>query len=93
MIIPTLVLKTGESVFPYQIKGTVDELGVLGQYVVRLYVQGTGQLKMRTVSNRDGYWVFTAMPYIENGYFVVAHDHTEPLQRGAISDYLTPELI
>lgn len=91
-IIPVIVRQAGRGQ-PYRIHGTVDELGAPGQYRVRLYDRQTGRLITQTRSRPDGTWSFDWIPYLDAGYFVTAHDHTDPLRNAAISDFITPEPI
>lgn len=75
----------------HRITGTVTELGVPGSYKVRLFSRTNGLLLRQTLSASDGAYTFNYIANIPNGYFVVAHDHTEPLNNAAIADLITPE--
>ena len=75
----------------YRITGTVDELGVFGPYKVRLFEKQAGNLVRQTWSAPDGTYSFDNIAYLDQGYFLIAHDHTSPLLNSAISDFVTPE--
>lgn len=74
-----------------RIRGTVSELGVTGRYRVRLFDRRSGRCIRETWSDTDGSYVFNFVAYRYQGYFTIAHDHTEPLHNAAIADLLTPE--
>ncbi len=76
----------------HRISGYVSRLGVVGVYRVRLFALLGGVLIREKFSDADGFYDFPYIKYIENGYFIVAHDHTSGDQRNAaISDLVTPE--
>lgn len=77
----------------YEITGKVTELGVAGRYRVRLFEKSSGRLIRETWSNTNGDYSFPNIAYKENGYFVVAHDHSTPQYNAAIADLVTPELM
>ena len=77
----------------FRVHGTVDELGVVGAYRVRLYFRDSGRLAAETWSADDGTFELSGVPYLPGGYFAIAHDHTDPLHNAAISDFITPEPI
>lgn len=72
----------------YQIAGTVTELGAVGMYRVRLYDQLTGRCIRETWSAADGSYLFTNLDAKQK--YVVAFDHTTPLQNAAIQDKVVP---
>jgi hypothetical protein len=74
----------------YRITNVVSRLGIVGEYQVRLYNRASGELVSEMSSGADGSYAFNDLEYIENGYFVVAFDHTESPVNAAISDLLTP---
>ena len=75
----------------YRITGTVDELGACGSYKVRLFLKNSGALINQVWSAADGTYAFNNIAYLDQGYFLVAHDHTTPKVNAAISDFVTPE--
>ena len=76
-----------------RITGTVDELGVSGIYRVRLFLKDNGMKLRETWSASDGSYKFENIAYLDQGYFLVAHDHSTPKVNAAISDFVTPEPI
>lgn len=78
---------------PYQITGTVDELGVVGRYRVRLFDRTSGRCTCETWSAADGSYSFPSIAYRLNGYFAVAYDHGDSPLNAAIADLLTPEVM
>lgn len=78
---------------PYRIAGTVDELGVAGAYLVRLYRRSDGALMGETWSDAAGTYAFSSLPFIAEGYYVAAFDHGDNPVNAAIADYVTPELM
>lgn len=72
----------------YQITGTVTELGTVGMYRVRLHDQLTGRCIRETWSAADGSYSFTNLNAKQK--YVVAFDHTTPLQSAAIQDKVVP---
>lgn len=87
----TLLCRNVEYGGAYRIAGTVNELGVNGSYRVRLYKRQNGEVIAETWSASNGSYAFNYLANISNGYFVVAHDHTTPLNNAAIADLITPE--
>lgn len=78
----------------YRIAGTVDEMGVLGRYRVRLYDRKIGALVRETFSDTvTGAYSFQNIALKTNGYFAVAFDHADPWRNAAIADLITPEAI
>lgn len=79
----------------YRIAGTVDELGAVGVYRVRLFVRSDGRYIRQTFSGSDGSYSFDYIAAIPNGYFVVAHDDFPggTVHNAAIADLITPELM
>ncbi len=75
----------------YRVVGTVDELGVLGRYRVRLCDRRTGAPLRETWSAADGAYAFNHLAYRAEGYFAVAFDHGASPQNAAIADLITPE--
>lgn len=73
---------------PYRITGTVTELGAVGMYRVRLHDQLTGRCIRETWSAADGSYSFTNLNAKQK--YVVAFDHTTPLQSAAIQDKVVP---
>ena len=86
-----LVASEDSSCGVYRITGTVDELGVAGTYRVRLFLKNNARLARETWSAADGSYKFEYIPYLDKGYFLVAHDHSAPYVNAAISDFVTPE--
>ena len=68
----------------------VSELGVPGSYRIRLFDRQSARLIRELWSNTDGTYAFNNIAYRNQGYFLVAHDHTIPLHNSAISDFVTP---
>lgn len=77
----------------YQITGTVTELGLAGQYIVRLFDRRTGKVIRKTVSRNDGHYEFLYLLHQSNGYFVVGFDHGDNPLNAAIADLVTTELM
>lgn len=77
----------------YIISGTVDELGQVGSYRVRLYDRVSGRFVRETWSDTAGEYDFDYIAYREQGYFIVAHDHGDNPLNAAIADLATPELM
>lgn len=77
----------------YQITGTVTELGVAGDYVIRLYDRSSGRYLRQTVSAADGSYAFPYLAYRQNGYFAIAFDHGNNPLNAAIADLITPNLM
>ena len=76
----------------HRMRDYVSRLGVTGTYRVRLFAHFPPILVRETISQDDGLYDFPYIKYIENGYFVVAHDHTPGDRRNAaIADLVTPE--
>lgn len=75
----------------YRIAGTVDELGTVGAYKVRLFHRLSGALVRETWSAADGSYAFDWIAYKDKGYFVVAYDHGDNPVNAAIADLITPE--
>lgn len=75
-----------------RIRGTVDELGAVGAYPVRLHARNTGICIAEAWSSADGSYEFGTLndnaPY---GYYVCAFDHGENPSNAAISDQLIME--
>lgn len=69
-----------------QITGTVDELGVVGRYRVRLYDRASGRKVRETWSSASGAYAFRTQ-----GYYAIAFDHGADPQNAAIADLITPE--
>lgn len=76
---------------PYRVTGTIDELGVLGRYRVRLFDRVSGRLLRETWSDSDGNYAFEHIAYRSQGYILIAHDHGASPQNAAIADLVTPE--
>lgn len=70
------------------IAGNVKEFGVSGRYRVRLHDQQTGRLIRETWSNSAGDYEFTHLD--EKSKYVIAFDHTSPVQTAAIKDNVVP---
>lgn len=75
------------------ISGTVYEINDAGVYVpgaypVHLYNRATGVLAASTMSLENGVYGFAGVTVDE--YYVMAIDHTSPLQRSAIVDKVVP---
>jgi len=77
----------------YRIRGTVDELGVVGRYQVALFDRATRLPAQYTTSGADGSYVFNNIAYVLKGYYVIAFDHGANPLNAAIADYVTPELM
>lgn len=77
----------------YQITGTVEELGAVGSYRVRLFDRFSGRYLRERWSSSDGSYFFPYIAYRESGYFTIAYDHGDNPLNAAIADYLTPELM
>jgi len=78
----------------YRITGTVDELGVVGAYRVRLFDRVSGRCIRETWSNTAGAYAFNNIAYRYQGYFVVAFDHGENASpQAGIVDLVTPDLM
>lgn len=75
----------------YRVAGTVDELGVVGRYRVRLFDRISGRILRETWSDADGAYAFNYIAYRAEGYFAVAFDHGASPQNAAIADRITPE--
>jgi hypothetical protein len=76
----------------YKISGTVTELGVAGRYKVRLYSRTNGVMYAQTWSSAtDGSYEFNYLPYLANGYYVIAFDEGDNPLNAAIADLVTPE--
>lgn len=82
-----------QTVGMFRITGTVDEMGVPGRYLVRLFERSSGWLLRETWSATDGSYAFKFLPYLNQGYVLVAHDHGASPQNAAIADLVTPEPI
>lgn len=89
--IPELMRSRLEFGGRYQIAGVVDELGVAGQYRVRLFDRLTALCIGETVSAADGAYSFTNLA--RRDYFVVAHDHGIDPKNAAIADLCELELM
>ena len=76
----------------YMISGTVDKLGVPGNYNVYLFSKNMHLLR-GILSNSDGTYEFKWISNITNGYFIIAFDRNAPLLNAAIADLVTPEKI
>lgn len=87
------VARPPEYIGRHRILGVVDELGVVGPYVVRCYGRAFGRFIAETISDEEGNYVFENLAYLPQGYFMVAHDWPSPGDpvNGAISDLITPE--
>ncbi len=72
----------------YRIAGTVDELGEVGQYRVRLFDRVSARVIRETWSAVDGSYSFDGIANRE--YFLVAFDHGENPTNAAISDFVVP---
>lgn len=76
----------------YRIRDYVSRIGIVGRYRVRLHLRNNGKIIRETFSDDAGLYVFEWIKYIENGYYVTAHDHTTgDLRNAAIADLVTPE--
>lgn len=75
----------------HQIPLTVDELGVVGSYLVRLYDNQDGRLLRKQWSRVDGSCLFTHLANRPGRYFAVAHDHGANPNNAGISDRLPLE--
>lgn len=75
----------------YRIYGTVDELGQLGSYRVRLFDRVSGRLLREQFSDADGNYSFQYLANRPQGYILVAHDHGADPLNAAISDLVSPE--
>lgn len=75
----------------YQISGTVDELGQLGSYLVRLFDRVSGRLLREQFSDADGNYLFQYLANRPQGYILVAHDHGDNPLNAAIGDLVSPE--
>jgi hypothetical protein len=75
----------------YRCSGTVDDLGVPGQYLVLLFDRLTCLPIRSTVSSADGAYAFTGIPDMTGRSFVVAFDHGANPVNAAISDQLVFE--
>jgi uncharacterized protein YodC (DUF2158 family) len=78
---------------PYQITGTVTELGAAGTYRVRLFDRQSARCIRETWSAADGSYSFPYIAYRLRGYFTVAYDHGDNPLNAAIADFITPELM
>ena len=92
-ILNTLVRRDIYDGGAYQITGTVEELGAVGSYRVRLFDRQSGRCIRERWSSSDGSYFFPYIAYRESGYFTVAYDHGDNPLNAAIADYLTPELM
>lgn len=72
----------------YCIQGKITEFLVPGQYRVRLYDQQTGRHIRETWSTSTGDYSFANLDAKQK--YVVAFDHTTPLQNAAIQDKVVP---
>ena len=75
----------------YQITGTVDELGQVGQYRVRLFDRVSGRSIRSVVSGSNGTFTFDYLKYRSQEYFLVAFDRGGSPVNAAIADLVTPE--
>ncbi len=75
----------------YRIHGSVAELGVAGAYRVRLFHRKAGRLVREVWSGLDGAYSLEWITYLDQGYFLVAHDHGVDPLNAAIADLITPE--
>jgi len=75
----------------YRMAGTVDELGVVGSYRVRLFDRKSARCIREVWSAADGSYVFNHLADRPNGYFVIAYDHGDAPLNAAIGDLITPE--
>lgn len=75
----------------YQIRGTVSRENIPGKYKVVLFDAFSKLMVAQKNSDNDGSFVFTHLKYIDNGYFLVAYDHTGTPLNAAIADLVTPE--
>ena len=76
---------------PYQITGTVTELGVLGAYRVTLFDRRSKRCLREIWSGADGSYAFLFIAYRYQGYFVIAYDHGGSPLNAAVADWITPE--
>ena len=75
---------------PYRITGTVDELGTVGKYRVRLFDRLTARCIRETWSDPvTGAYSFEWIA--DRDYFAVAFDHGENPGRPGIRDFAAPE--
>lgn len=70
------------------INGTITEFLVPGSYNVRLYDQENGRLIKSTWSDVAGHYAFTHLN--TRKMYVIAFDHTTPLQNAVILDKVVP---
>lgn len=75
----------------YQISGTVDELGQLGAYRVRLFDRVSGRLLREQFSDASGNYSFQYLANRPLGYILIAHDHGDDPLNAAIADLVSPE--
>lgn len=76
----------------YRCVGTVDELGAVGKYRVRLFRKQYPILVGETWSDANtGQYAFCYLPNTPDDFFVVAHDHGANPVNAAISDQLILE--
>lgn len=74
-----------------QITGTVDELGVVGAYRVRLHDRTSGRKVRETWSSASGAYAFEWLADRTQGYYVLAFDHGASPMNAAVADLVTPE--
>lgn len=72
----------------YGIEGVITEFRVPGAYRVRLHDEATGFVAAETWSDSNGAYAFTGLSADKK--YVIAFDHTDPLQTAAIMDKVVP---
>lgn len=73
----------------YRITGVVDALGIVGRYLVRLHLRGSGALIAQTVSADDGAYTIERVPNC--AMYAVGFDNGPTPQVAACSDQLILE--
>lgn len=88
VVITTLLRRDIDDGGAYGISGTITELLVPGVYRVMLHDQRTGRCIRETWSASDGSYAFTYLN--QTPKYVIAFDHTSPVQYAAIQDNVVP---
>jgi hypothetical protein len=76
----------------YRIAGTVDELGTVGRYRVRLFDRSSARC-IREIWSDPHTGAYSFEWLTNRDYFAVAFDHGENPGRPGIRDFVTPELM